>query len=61
MQAGQKRTKSTNEPAVVAATEPQAPPSDGGAKQALENEFECTICRVSYMDACLLALGQCLS
>ncbi|KAL3144819.1 hypothetical protein ABBQ38_001928 [Trebouxia sp. C0009 RCD-2024] len=43
--AGQKRTKPTNEPAAVAAVEPQAPSSDGGAKKALENEFECTICR----------------
>ena len=36
-----------DEPVVVAAIAPQASSSDGGAKQALENEFECTICRVS--------------
>lgn len=39
-----------NEPAVEATTVPQASSSDGGAKQALENEFECTICRVSFVE-----------
>ena len=51
MQVGQKRTKSMNEPTVVPAKASQAPSSDGGAKQALENEFECTICRVSFVQA----------
>lgn len=37
-----------NEAAVVATTAAQASASDGGAKQALENEFECTICRVIF-------------
>ena len=39
-----------NGPTVVAAKEPQPSSSDGGAKQALENEFECTICRVSFVE-----------
>lgn len=58
-QAGQKRTKSLDEPEVVAVVQPKASPSDGGAKQALENEFECTICRVSdcraFVDFCFFA------
>lgn len=34
--------------AVVTTAAAEAIASDGGAKQALENEFECTICRVSF-------------
>ena len=53
-----------NEPAVEAATVPPASLSDGGAKQALENEFECTICRVSFVEVGLALIyhgsGTCL-
>lgn len=63
MQAAPKRTKSVDEPAVDLSAEPAAPAeptaaitaSDGGAKQALENEFECTICRVSSSTAIVFA------
>ena len=41
MQAGQKRSKSEE---LAAGASTSAP--DGAAKQALENEFECTVCRV---------------
>ena len=65
LQVGQKRTKSMNEPAKVAAKEPQPSSSDGGAKQALENEFECTICRVSFVEVGLAfiftAVALCVS
>ena len=55
-QAGQKRTKPVDEPnALVEGV--QALPADGGAKQALENEFECTICRVR-VDAALMSKPQ---
>lgn len=57
MQVGQKRTKSMNGPTVVAAKEPQPSSSDGGAKQALENEFECTICRVSFVEVGLALIS----
>ncbi|DBA77531.1 hypothetical protein WJX77_000814 [Trebouxia sp. C0004] len=43
-QAGHKRTKSVDESAAPA-EKVAAPAADSGAKQALENEFECTICR----------------
>ncbi|DBA95401.1 TPA: hypothetical protein ACH3X3_013276 [Trebouxia sp. C0006] len=42
--AGHKRTKSVDESAAPA-EKVAAPTADSGAKQALENEFECTICR----------------
>lgn len=50
VQAGHKRSKSIEEPAVPAQVV-TAPSADVGAKQALENEFECTICRVRALAA----------
>ena len=54
LQAGHKRTKSVDESAAPA-EKVAAPAADSGAKQALENEFECTICRVSNRTVAELA------
>lgn len=68
VQAGHKRTKSVGESA-ASAEKVAAPAADSGAKQALENEFECTICRVSnrtvvarvYAHACSCKHWTCCS
>jgi hypothetical protein len=57
VQAGHKRTKSVGESA-ASAEKVAAPAADSGAKQALENEFECTICRVSNRTVVALACYQ---
>ncbi len=54
LQAGHKRTKSVDESAAPV-EKVAAPADDSGAKQALENEFECTICRVSNIAVAELA------
>ena len=57
LQAGHKRTKSVDDSAAPA-EKVVAPAADNGAKQALENEFECTICRVSNRAVVELACYQ---
>ena len=57
LQAGHKRTKSVDESAAPA-EKVATPAADSGAKQALENEFECTICRVSNRTVAELACYQ---
>ena len=51
-------------PVPSAAPEPEAiqaaarSPQDSSAKKALENEFECTICRVGVVHTTMLSYGN---